>query len=311
MQNHRANNDFGPVLAPLAAARPTNPALQIRLSARYSGKPDVLRDVTLDIEEGEIVGLIGESGSGKSTLALAILRLLELKGGVSRGELVFCGRHLEGLTQREMQQIRGKEIALVPQSALASLNPALRIGTHFAEAWKAHYRAPSGPWKKRVLDTLERVGLPGDERFLCLYPRQLSVGQAQRVLIAMAVLHRPRLLIADEPTSALDAITRAEVIDLLRDLNREINMAVLFISHDLLLVASLCRRVAILENGEIVESGTAAKIFSSPEHPYTRALLRALPIKAPISSSEVTPRSRTGTYPTNFNVIGSSRQVQE
>jgi ABC-type dipeptide/oligopeptide/nickel transport system ATPase component len=279
MLNRNASIDFGPAMLAATLSRPTAPAaLQMRLSAGYPGKPSVLRDVAIDIEEGEIVGLIGESGSGKSTLALAILRLLELKGGTNRGEIIFGGRHLEGLKQREMRQFRGKEIALVSQSAMASLNPALRIETQFAEAWRAHHRA-GGTWKTSVLDTIERVGLPRDERFLRLYPRQLSVGQAQRVLIAMAVLHRPRLLIADEPTSALDAITRSEVIDLLRVLNREINMAVLFISHDLLLVASLCSRVSILEDGEIVESGPAAKIFSSPEHPYTRALLRALPVK--------------------------------
>jgi ABC-type dipeptide/oligopeptide/nickel transport system ATPase component len=279
MPNRSASIDLGPAVVTATLSRSTAPAFQMRLSADYPGRPSVLRDVAIDIEAGEIVGLIGESGSGKSTLALGILRLLELKGGTNRGEVIFCGRHLEGLKQREMRQIRGKEIALISQSAMNSLNPALRIERQFAEAWRAHQRGPRGAWKTSVLDTIERVGLPRDERFLRLYPRQLSVGQAQRVLIAMAVLHRPRLLIADEPTSALDAITRSEVIDLLRDLNREINMAVLFISHDLLLVASLCSRVAILENGEIVEIGPAAKIFSSPEHPYTRALLRALPVK--------------------------------
>jgi peptide/nickel transport system ATP-binding protein len=309
MLNHRASIDFGSA-PPTTASRATAPVLHMRLSAGYLGKPNVLRDVTLAIEEGEIVGLIGESGSGKSTLALSILRLLELKGGTNHGEVIFCGRHLERLERREMQRIRGKEIALVSQSALASLNPALRIGTQFSEAWKAHHRALGSRWKHSVFEILGRVGLPGDERFLRHYPRQLSVGQAQRVLIAMAVLHRPRLLIADEPTSALDSITRAEVIDLLRDLNREINMAVLFISHDLLLVASLCGRVAILKKGEIVESGPAAKIFSSPEHPYTRALLRALPVKVPISIRESSGRNRTGSHVDHLSVASSSGRTR-
>ncbi len=286
IRNRPLNSELQAVLPTVIAPWPEDSLLRIRLSAGYPGKPDVLRDVTLDIEEGEIVGLIGESGSGKSTLAMSLLRLIDRKGGSSRGEMIFRGRHLERLTEREMRQIRGKEIALVAQSALASLNPSLRIGTQFAEAWKAHHRAPYGPWKKRVLDMIERVGLPGDEKFLRLYPRHLSVGQAQRVLIAIAVLHRPRLLIADEPTSALDAITRAEVIDLLRELNREINMAIMFISHDLLLVASFCKRVAILEKGQIVETGLAAKIFSTPEHPYTQALLQALPVKSPTLISQ-------------------------
>lgn len=279
MLNRHASTEFEPAPIRETRSRAMDPALRIRLSAGYPGKPEVLRDVSLDIEEGEIVGLIGESGSGKSTLALAILGLLERRGGVCRGEVVFCGRHLELQAEREIRQIRGKDISLVSQSALASLNPALRIGSHFAEAWKAH-GGPDRSWKTAVLDLLDRVGLPADERFLHCRPRELSVGQAQRVVIAMAVLHRPKLLIADEPTSALDAITRAEVIDLFKELNRQINMAVLFISHDLLLVASLCKRVAILERGEIVESGPAAKIFASPEHPYTQALLRALPLKS-------------------------------
>jgi ABC-type dipeptide/oligopeptide/nickel transport system ATPase component len=310
MLNHRVNIDLGPAHATATASRSTNPLLHIRLSAGYSGKPHVLRDVTLTIEEGEIVGLIGESGSGKSTLALSILGLLELKGGTTHGEVILCGRHLERLARREMQQIRGREIALVSQSALASLNPALRIGTQFAEAWKAHRRGPGRSWKQTVCEILERFGLPGDERFLSHYPRQLSVGQAQRALIAMAVLHRPRLLIADEPTSALDPITRAEVIDLLKDLNREKNMAVLFISHDLLLVASLCKSVAILKKGEIVESGPVAKIFSSPEHCYTQALLRALPVKVPISVLGASGSNRPGTYVADFSAGGSGGRTR-
>jgi ABC-type glutathione transport system ATPase component len=268
-----------------------NPLLRIRLSAGYPGKPGVLREVTLAIEEGEMMGLMGESGSGKSTLALALLRLLEYKGGTVHGELVFRDRDLLLLSAREMRRIRGKEIALVLQSAVASLNPALRIGTQLAEAWKAHQSTSGGEWKNRALETFERVSLPADEASLNRYPRQLSVGQAQRVLIAMAVLHRPGLLIADEPTSALDAITQAEVLDLLRQLNREMKMAVLFISHDLLSIASLCSRAAILEKGVIVESGTTQQIFRSPAHPYTRALLRALPHGLPTSPAELSATS--------------------
>ncbi len=181
------------------------------------------------------------------------------------------------LRAKEMRQIRGRDIALVLQSPLASLNPALRIGTQMAEAWRAHAsRETSKQWKNETLRLFERVSLPAEESFLSRYPRQLSVGQAQRVLIAMAVLHKPRLLIADEPTSALDAVTQSEILELFRSLNREMNMAMLFISHDLLAVASLCSRIAILQRGEIIESGPTGQMFRDPHTVDTRALLEAV-----------------------------------
>ena len=176
-----------------------------------------------------------------------------------------------------MRRIRGRDIALVLQSPLASLNPALRIGTQMAEAWRAHQSgAEAKLWKARALELFERVSLPAEESFLDRYPRQLSVGQAQRVLIAMAVLHKPRLLIADEPTSALDAITQSEILELFRSLNRELNMAMLFVSHDLLAVASLCSRIAILQRGQIVETGATEQMFRDPRTDDTRALLEAV-----------------------------------
>ena len=252
--------------------------LHARLSVDYPNKPGVLRDVEIDVGEGEILGLVGESGSGKSTIALALLRLLEHKGASITGEILFAGRDLLRLRSSEMRQIRGRDIALVLQSPLASLNPALRIGTQMAEAWRAHQSGPEAKraWKDRALELFERVSLPAEESFLERYPRQLSVGQAQRVLIAMAVLHRPRLLIADEPTSALDAITQREILDLFRSLNRELNMAMLFVSHDLLAVASLCSRIAILQRGQIVESGATEQMFRDPRTADTRALLEAV-----------------------------------
>ncbi|HEX5228613.1 MAG TPA: ATP-binding cassette domain-containing protein, partial [Bryobacteraceae bacterium] len=174
------------------------PLLEARISVDYPNKPGALRDVEFEIGEGEILGLVGESGSGKSTIALALLRLLDHKGATVRGEIHFGGRDLLAMRASEMRKIRGRDIALVLQSPLASLNPALRIGAQMAEAWRAH--SSSKDWKPRALELFERVSLPAEEAFLDRYPRQLSVGQAQRVLIAMAVLHRPRLLIADEPT---------------------------------------------------------------------------------------------------------------
>ena len=271
-----------------------NSLLQARLSVDYPNKPGVLRDVQFEIGEGEILGLVGESGSGKSTIALALLRLLEHKGASIKGEILFAGRDLLRLRAREMRQIRGRDIALVLQSPLASLNPALRIGTQMAEAWRAHQSgAAAKPWKARALELFERVSLPAEESFLDRYPRQLSVGQAQRVLIAMAVLHKPRLLIADEPTSALDAITQSEILDLFRSLNRELNMAMLFVSHDLLAVASLCSRIAILQRGQIVESGPTETNVSRSAHRryarFARSRAQAIPAPRPISSISAAP----------------------
>jgi ABC-type glutathione transport system ATPase component len=251
------------------------PLLRLNLSVDYAGKPGVLRNVSLEVNRGEIVGLVGQSGSGKSTLAMAILRLLELKGGSARGEIRFQGRDLMTLSERDLRRIRGKEIGLVLQSPMAALNPALRIGTQLEEAWRCH-GGDSATWKRRSMELLESVSLPAENAFLRNYPRQLSVGLAQRVLIAMATLHRPPLLLADEPTSALDAITQGEILELFARLSRELNMAMLFISHDLRSVAAICDRVAILHEGEIVEMGASEEIFEKPRHPYTqRLLLRA------------------------------------
>jgi ABC-type glutathione transport system ATPase component len=250
--------------------------LTTRLTVDYPNKPGVLRDVELEIGEGEILGLVGESGSGKSTIALALLRLLDHKGGKLHGEVLFDGRDLVKLRPSEMRQIRGREIALVLQSPLSSLNPVLRIGTQIAEAWRAHNPDAPKQWKERALQLFELVNLPAEEGFLNRYPRQLSVGQAQRVLIAMAILHQPRLLIADEPTSALDAITQSEILALFQRLNRQLNMAMLFISHDLLSVASLCSRIAILQRGQIIECGPTQQMFRDPRTEDTRALLQAV-----------------------------------
>ncbi len=250
--------------------------LSVRLSVDYPKRPGVLRDCSLDIAPGEVLGLVGESGSGKSTLALSILRLLPENSAQTRGRVLYADHDLMRLKQSDMRAIRGREIAMVLQSPIASLNPALRIGTQMAEAWRAHSKNRQ-EWQERSLEAFQLVSLNGGADLLNRYPRQLSVGQAQRVLIAMAILHRPRLLIADEPTSALDAITAAEILALFKSLNRELKMAILFISHDLLSVASLCDRVAILEHGAIVETGATEELFSAPRHHYTRALLGAIP----------------------------------
>jgi ABC-type dipeptide/oligopeptide/nickel transport system ATPase component len=251
--------------------------LSARISVAYRGKPNVLRDITLEMQRGEILGLVGQSGSGKSTLALAILGLLDRKGASVEGCIDFQGNDLLKMREHELRALRGRSLGLVLQSPLSSLNPALKIRTQLREAWGAHAKGTRGNCDAAIREALTSVSLPSDEEFLRRHPAQLSVGQAQRVLIAMTIIHRPALLIADEATSALDVITQSEILALFAKLNRETGMAILYISHDLPSVAGICHRIAILHEGEIVECDSADRIFTAPQHAYTRKLIAALP----------------------------------
>jgi ABC-type dipeptide/oligopeptide/nickel transport system ATPase component len=262
--------------------------LSASFSVAYAGKPPVLRDVQLAISEGEVLGLVGQSGSGKSTLALTILGLLDRKRAHSEGTITFEGRDLLLLRESELRSLRGRKIALVLQSPLSSLNPALKIRTQLREAWRAHATTGAiADCDAALRAALESVSLPSDDEFLKKYPSQMSVGQAQRVLIAMAVIHRPALLIADEATSALDVITQSEILALFRQLNRQTGTAILYISHDLASVAEICDRIAILHGGQIVECGTKEQVFSAPQHEYTRRLMAAIP-RLPMASKAAT-----------------------
>jgi ABC-type glutathione transport system ATPase component len=252
-----------------------DPLLSACLTVSYPGKQAVLRDVRLEMQCGEVLGLVGQSGSGKSTLALAIIRLLDRNGGKAQGTVVLQGCDIMRLSEREMRKVRGHDIGLVLQSPLSSLNPAMRIGRQLSEAWRAHASGGADECRTAICESLRSVSLPDEDSFLRRYPSQLSVGQAQRVLIAIAIMHRPALLIADEATSALDVITQAEILELFRFLNRERNVSILYISHDLSSVASICDRVAILHDGEIVECAPSDDIFARPQHPYTRDLIAA------------------------------------
>lgn len=239
--------------------------LSAQVTVRYPGKTPVLRGISLEIARGEIVGLVGQSGSGKSTLALAVLGLLGRQRAIVEGKIIFQGADLLTMRERELRNLRGRSLSLVLQSPLASLNPALQIRTQLREAWRAHSDsnatgiAKSEDCDRAIQSALKSVSLPNDkddnsEDFLRKRTSQLSVGQAQRVLIAMAVLHRPALLIADEATSALDVITQSEILELFARLNRETGMSILYISHDLPSVAGICHRIAILHEGQIVDA---------------------------------------------------------
>jgi ABC-type dipeptide/oligopeptide/nickel transport system ATPase component len=251
--------------------------LAAHLSVRYGEKPAVLRDVEFEIRRGEVLGLVGQSGSGKSTLAMSILGLLDRKRAKVEGAINFDNLDVLTLRERELRGLRGRKIALVLQSPLSSLNPALKIRTQLKEAWRAHASGPANECDSAIRAALESVSLPSTEEFLQKHPSQMSVGQAQRVLIAMAVMHRPALLIADEATSALDVITQSEILALFRELNRTSGMAILYISHDLASVAGICDRIAILHEGQIVEAGTTDQVLLAPRHEYTQRLMSAMP----------------------------------
>jgi peptide/nickel transport system ATP-binding protein len=251
--------------------------LSANVSVRYGDRPPVLSEVSLDICRGEVLGLVGQSGSGKSTLAMAILGLLEGKRASAEGSIQLEGTNLLKMPERELRSLRGRKLALVLQSPLSSLNPALKIRTQLKEAWRAHSSGPASECEAATRAALESVSLPASDEFLRKLPSQMSVGQAQRVLIAMAVMHRPALLIADEATSALDVITQSEILELFRQLNRTSGMAILYISHDLASVAGICDRIAILHEGRVVEIGMTDKVLSDPQHEYTRRLMAALP----------------------------------
>ena len=246
--------------------------LSLSLSVTYGKRPPIIRDLSLNMRRGEILGLVGGSGCGKSTLALAILRLLDTKGATATGSVYFNGRDLLSLSEREMRRVRGREIGLVLQSPMSALNPMLRLGRHLREAWRAHREDTDG--ETEIAQTLQRVDLPHTMDFLKRYPSEISVGQAQRVLIAMAILHQPDLLIADEPTSALDAITQIGALELFREINKQSGTSILLISHDLDAVESICDRVAVLYEGKIIECRAVEDMFSEASHPYTRALFQ-------------------------------------
>jgi ABC-type glutathione transport system ATPase component len=237
--------------------------------------------------------MIGTSGAGKTTLVMALLGLLPWRGGVTSGEVLVDGRNLLAMTAREARRIRGKTISLVPQSPMTALNAAVSLQSHFDEAWRAHESSGRKALEPRLRQLMEEVQLPaGDASFLRRKPGQISVGQAQRVLIALALLHRPSILIADEPTSALDPVTQAEILKLLRQLNRRHGTALLYISHDLVSVLQLCDRLAVLHAGAIAECVPVAQIEQA-QHPATLSLLRSLPVPVQVLLSHC--RTYTGS----------------
>jgi peptide/nickel transport system ATP-binding protein len=241
------------------------------------GQQVAVRGISFHISPGETLGLVGESGSGKSATSLAVLRLLPPAASVA-GSINFKGEDLLGLPERTMRRRRGRDIAMIFQEPMTALNPVMPVGAQIAEAVRAHHPEESrGTVRAKVFSAMEEVGLPEVERRAKDYPHQFSGGQRQRILIAMAIVNRPRLLIADEPTTALDVTVQAQILGLLNGLRREHGLAILFISHDLAVVAQVADRVAVMQRGEIVEQASVRALFTAPQHPYTRRLLASAP----------------------------------
>ena len=242
-----------------------------------AGQHRAVDNVSFSIAPGESFALVGESGSGKSVTSLAILRLLDPRAKLS-GNIWFDQEDWAQLPERAMMERRGRDVAMIFQDPMTALNPVMSIGRQIAEAIRAHQRGLSGKEiHRRVLDALASVAVPDPARRFADYPHQFSGGQRQRIMIAMALVNRPRLLIADEPTTALDVTVQAQILALLRQLKERSNAALLFISHDLSVVSQVAERVAVMRRGKIVEIAACAQIFSNPQHAYTRSLLAAVP----------------------------------
>lgn len=241
------------------------------------GKPcHAVKDVTLQVRPGEMVALVGESGCGKTVTALTAAGLSPENAQISRGKILFRDQSLLDLSEGQWEHLRGKEISMVFQEPMTALNPLKKVGEQIAEAARAH-GASRAEARKRALGMMEQVGLPDAQRLFGEYPHRLSGGMRQRVVIAMALINRPSLLIADEPTTALDVTIQAQILELLKNLNRELGTAVLLISHDLEVVRGLCSRVYLMYAGQIVESGPVEQVLSQPAHPYTKGLAASIP----------------------------------
>ncbi|HEY0955258.1 MAG TPA: ABC transporter ATP-binding protein [Roseateles sp.] len=246
------------------------------LRVRFGNFPAV-DGVDLTVDAGELLGIVGESGSGKSVGMLAVMGLIDAPGVVSADVMAFNGRDLLKLSPRERRALIGREVAMVFQDALTSLNPSYTVGAQIAEVLKAHLGLRGSAAKQRVVELLEQVEIPDAANRANAYPHQLSGGMNQRVMIAMAIACAPKLLIADEPTTALDVTIQAQIMALLLKLQREQGMGLIMITHDLAVVAEMAQRVAVMYAGQVVETGPVPALFDAPRHPYTNALLAAIP----------------------------------
>lgn len=242
-------------------------------------RSEVIHGISLHLDPGEMLGLVGESGSGKSLTALAVAGLLDRKKTDTSGEILFQGKNLLAIPRDELRSVQGREIGMIFQEPMTSLNPLMRVGQQVEETLRIHTDKSPAERRALALEVMEKVGLPDPEETYRKYPHQLSGGQRQRAMIAAAFIINPRLLIADEPTTALDVTVQAQIIDLLRDINRKHGVGILFISHNLQVVRRLCTRVCVMQGGRVVETGTADGIFRNPQEEYTKKLIAAIPTR--------------------------------
>ncbi|EMB21273.1 ABC transporter ATP-binding protein [Treponema denticola] len=250
------------------------------LTVRFAGKEGyttIVDRVSFDVQNGEILCVVGESGCGKSTIAMSILQLLSINGEISGGHIIMDGQELTNLTEDEMCEIRGNNISMIFQDPMSSLNPTKTVASQLIEPYMIHKGMKRKAARAEALNILKDVGIPNPEKRLDEYPHQLSGGMRQRVMIAMALACQPKLLIADEPTTALDVTIQAQILDLMRTLRKERGTAIVFITHDLGVVAEMADKVLVLYAGHAVEYNTVEKVFNSPKHPYTMGLLKSVP----------------------------------
>ena len=242
-----------------------------------AGEVKSLNDVSIQLKEGEVLGIVGESGSGKSVTAYSLMGLTAHPGKLLGGELNFNGHQIEKMTDKEMRKIRGNEISIIFQDPMTSLNPVYTIGNQITEVIRLHTDKNGEQAKARARELLELVGINEPDKRLKQYPHELSGGMRQRVMIAIALACEPKLLIADEPTTALDVTIQAQILELMMELKDKLGMAIIMITHDLGVVASMCERIAVMYAGRIVEYGTTDDIFHHPKHQYTKGLIRSIP----------------------------------
>ena len=262
-----------PALAPLLSIRGLQTQFQTQL-----GLVKAVDGVDIDVAPGECLGVVGESGSGKSVTFASVLGLVRPPGRIAAGSIRFGGRELVGLGRGEMRRIRGKEIAITLQDALTSLNPSLTVGAQILETLREHDEGRGARrLREQALEIMALVGIPAPATRLAQYPHEFSGGMRKRIMLAIALACRPRLLIADEPTSALDVTIQAQVLDLLASLRRELGMTVVLITHDLGVVAQYCDRVLVMYAGQVVEAGSTRRVIADPGHPYTRGLIASIP----------------------------------